>query len=394
MTVQDDPRLVDAKSKSVEHVLGLLKITGLRRTPNKRELCGPCPKCGVAGHNPKSGPSDRFNINLATGAFFCRQCDIRGGDVIALVRAVEDCTFPDALTLLCGEKPKEETEEQRRDREKRQRDLKKELKRQADERERAAERYRRKAVADASAIWRRARPNHPGVVHAYLRARGLDPDLLPEMPALRFLVDHPYVKKQGRDYVTMHRGPCMIAGILNADGHLTAVHQTWLDQTPPHGKAQIVYEGQSQTAKLVRGSKKGGAIRLHTPPGPDTLVMGEGIETTLTALIARPFENAAYWAGIDLGNMGGIMQKIPGTRYSGLPDMTDTEAFVPPTWVKRFVYIMDGDSNPKMTRAKLESGIKRAMALRPGLRGQIVHAGVGVDLNDLINPDDDGGADA
>jgi aconitate hydratase len=44
------------------------------------------------------------------------------------------------------------------------------------------------------------------------------------------------------------------------------------------------------------------------------------------------------------------------------------------------IYVQDGDSDPKLTRAKLVAGLRRAMLLRPGLRAQIVHAGAGVDL--------------
>jgi hypothetical protein len=64
--------------------------------------------------------------------------------------------------------------------------------------------------------------------------------------------------------------------------------------------------------------------------------------------------------------------------------MADRDAFAPPSWVKRLIFIMDGDSEPKMTRAKLECGLRRAMAVRPGLKGQIVQAGAGVDLNDVL----------
>ena len=186
----------------------------------------------------------------------------------------------------------------------------------------------------------------------------------------------------------------MITALQGPDDRLCAVHQTWLRPTEPFGKALIHWEGENLPAKMVRGSKKGAAIRLHTPEGADTLVMGEGIETTLTAMVADPFPNAAYWAGVDLGNMAGRMQKVKGQKYSGLPDMSDSDAFVPPSWVKRLVFIMDGDSDPKMTRAKLECGLRRAMALHPGLEGKIVHAGKGVDLNDVLmgaSPEDEGG---
>ena len=46
--------------------------------------------------------------------------------------------------------------------------------------------------------------------------------------------------------------------------------------------------------------------------------------------------------------------------------------------------MQDGDSEPRLTRAKLVAGLRRAMLLRPGLKAQIVHAGAGVDLNDVL----------
>lgn len=379
MSFQDDPRLIEAKAIPMTEMVDRLGIARLK--PMANELIGPCPLCGGR---------DRFGINLRTGAFLCRKCDLRGGDQIALTMGVLNLDFKGALQWLCGDKPAQldQAEIDRR----RKRAAEADRKQQE-----AQERYRRKAIADARVIWKKARPGHLGVVQAYLDARGIDAMLFPaqEIPvALRFIVDHPYVKKIGREYVTAHRGPCMIAGILNMAGELTAVHQTWVDINPPHGKAKISHEGESLPAKLVRGSKKSGAIRLHTPEGADTLVMGEGIETTLTALVADPFPNAAYWAGVDLGNMAGRMQKVKGQKYSGLPDMSDSDAFVPPSWVKRLVFIMDGDSDPKMTRAKLKCGLRRAMALHPGLEGKIVHAGKGVDLNDVLmgaSPDDEGG---
>jgi hypothetical protein len=51
--------------------------------------------------------------------------------------------------------------------------------------------------------------------------------------------------------------------------------------------------------------------------------------------------------------------------------------------VRRLVFIQDGDSDPRETRAKLMSGLRRAGALIPGLQMQIVHAPSGRDLNDV-----------
>src|SRR5690606_20805524 len=137
-------------------------------------------------------------------------------------------------------------------------------------------------------------------------------------------------------------------------------------------------------AKKVLGSKKGGAIRLRSPAGATTLIMGEGIETTLSALAgADVHPGAAYWAGVDLGNMAGRRKLGPGLKYAGLPDLDDAEAFVPPPQVERLIFVQDGDSDPRLTRAMLESGLRRAMALRPGLQGSIVFPGEGVDLNEV-----------
>lgn len=130
------------------------------------------------------------------------------------------------------------------------------------------------------------------------------------------------------------------------------------------------------------GSKKGGAIRLTR--AASTLVMGEGIETTMTAAAANVIPGAGYWAGVDLGNMSGRRESGKGMKFAGRPDLDDDEAFLPPPGVERLVYIMDGDSDPKDTRSKLEAGLRRAMIHRPGLRGQIAHVGEGKDLNDVL----------
>ena len=384
MSAADDPRILEAKSIPVPELVNRLGIANLR--PIAGELIGPCPMCGGR---------DRFGINISSRAFLCRKCDLRGGDQIALVMQVLGMKFyerDEATGARCyppldwlfgvGSAQADPAEIERRRARAAESDRK--------QRE-ATERYRAKAIADAKSIWTRSRPGSMGVVRAYLLARGMTAKMLPDIPgALRFVLDHAYVKKVGTEFITMHRGPCMIAGVLDPQGNLTCVHQTWVDSTPPHGKARIFHNGEAQNAKLVRGSKKGGAIRLHTPQNADTLVMGEGIETTLSAMVATPFEGAAYWAGVDLGNMSGKMQRVPGTRHSGMPDMSDAEAFVPPPWVKRLVFLMDGDSDEKPTRAKLECGLRRAMAHRPELRAQIVQAGDGVDFNDLLMATKDG----
>jgi len=369
MSFLDDPRILEAKGIPMQEVVFRLGIAGLLAQGG--ELVGPCPLCGG---------KDRFAINLRSNLFQCRKCDdVAGGDQIALVMQIQNMSFPAALKWLCGDAPASVAPEEL---ERRRAAAAASERKQREQQER----YRAQAISDAKKIWTRAEAGDVSLARAYLDARGITRDMVCDLPrALRLIPDHPYVKKIGGQLVTCHRGPCMVAAIQARDGMLEAVHQTWISAVPPHGKALIEHNGEAMASKLVRGSKKGGAIRLFTPRDADTLIMGEGIETTLTALAAQPIEGAAYWAGVDLGNMAGRMQKIPGTRHSGIPDMADADAFVPPPWVRRLIFIQDGDSDPKATRAKLESGLRRAMARVRGLKGQIVHAGEGVDLNDVLN---------
>lgn len=363
----EDPRLAEAKALAMTGVIDRIGIAGLK--PMGGELIGPCPLCGG---------KDRFGINLRSNKFLCRICGIKGGDQIALVRAIMGLSFADALTWLCGDAPSviDPAEQARR-----QERARAETARQ----DQIAASMRARARADAKKIWTVAKWSDTGIVRDYLAHRGI---VLAQVPkVLRLIPDHPCVRRLDGQLVTLHRGPAMIGLVQEADGHGCAVHQTWIDLAQPNGRAKITHLGEAMPAKILRGSKKGGAIRLFTPDAGGTLVMGEGIETTLTALAADAVPGAAYWAGVDLGNMSGPMQRVEGTRYSGLPEMDDAAAFLPPVWVRRLIFIQDGDSAPAMTRAKLEAGLRRAMAHRPGLLAQIVRAGDGVDLNDLVMPE-------
>ena len=363
----------ECRGKPIEDVAEAL---GLDMDEKSGWLSGPCPECGG---------EDRFNINIDDGGFFCRKgCAAKGCGPIDLVMVVKRKEFLDAVEWIYGDLPEradpEELERQRREREKRQR-----------EKAEKKEKYREYAIRDARSIWSRAVRDVPAI-RAYLDLRGLGEDVLPMVPScLRFLPDHPYVvsrKIDGRkELITMHRGPAMIAAVQGPDGRLTCVHQTWFDLTGPRGKPRIVWEGEEQRNKLTRGSQLHAAIRLFTPGRYSTIVMGEGIETTLTAAAAwRDVlgPETAYWAGISLGHMAGKMARVPGKKYSGIPVMAGSDGFYPPPWVKRLIFIQDGDSDPASTHAKLACGLRRAMALNPGLRGQIVPAGAGVDLNDVL----------
>lgn len=367
--MRDDGRLQEAKAIPILEVADRLGIEGLK--PAGRERVGPCPVCGGR---------DRFGINLDRGVFVCRNCG--GGDAIKLVELVQGLSFKEALAWLVGQT------DQSLDPAEAARRAKKRL-RDEERREKRANEERIKSIRAAQKVWRAACPAEGTEVTAYLRMRGMPPQLAAHPPkCLRFDPSMRYTVPSDRrgEYETIHQGPAMIAAVQAPDGTVIGAHRTWLDVKRPKGKAVIVHDGETMPAKKMLGSKKGGAIRLYTPARFETLVMGEGIETTLSAVAAgAPVATAAFWAGVDLGNMAG--RRIlhgEGMKYRGIPDLTDQDAFVPPPWIKRLIFIQDGDSEPKATRAKLLSGLRRAKHFNPALRIQIAHAGDGMDLNDVL----------
>lgn len=243
--------------------------------------------------------------------------------------------------------------------------------------------YRAWAKRKAVDVWKSPVPFEGTLAVDYLAFRGVDLAGLPfAFKCFRFIAAHPYVKRVRGQNMTFHTGPALISAIQDHRGRLAAVHQTWIDLSMPSGKAETPNPDlkNAPKPKLVQGGKKGGAIRLTGNACLSTLVMGEGIETTLSALVgvSGALGAASYWAGVDLGNMAGVMERVPGTRNSGIPDLSDLDAWLPPSNVTRLIFIKDGDSETKMTQAKLTSGLRRAMAMRPGLSAQIVRAGEGV----------------
>jgi CHC2 zinc finger len=374
----DDGRRDQALAMDMAEVLNRLRLDETLKRAGV-EWTGPCPQCGG---------NDRFSVNTRKGKFNCRICGAKG-DVIGLVRHVRGCTFPEALDFLCGPAVQMTAAEKQAAAEKREQQ-------QRDRDEKAAQ-LRADSIARGRKIWVQGLAAEGTMVRDYLRRRGIPDAALPVLPrSLRFHPDLPYWQKMadGR-YRVLHRGPAMLAAVQGADGRFTGCHRTWIDLDQPKGRLRLVHPetGAELKTKKTEGSKKGGAIRLRGPVPVDgtTMVMGEGIETTATAMAVDMYPGAAYWAGVDLGNMAGQMRPVVGVRTSGLPDMTDLQAFVPPPWVTRLIFIQDGDSDPVATFAKLRSGLIRAQLLRPGLVAQIVHAGAGVDLNDLLmRPSHDG----
>jgi hypothetical protein len=345
------------------------------------EMVGPCPKCGG---------TDRFSINVRENLFNCRRCEKGGEGVIALVMWSEDKSFVQACELITGRSAAEPVDEARQER------LEREAVEEKARRAAAQAEYRERARIDAYAIWRRARPAPAGgIVATYLAEfRGLGRagstlNFSGDFGAalhIRWLPEHPYWE----DRQVIHRGPAMILPIVAPDGRFMGVHQTWIDLDQPKGKASLPPDarGRPRPVKKVRGLMKGGAIRLVTPEKPRRLVMGEGIETTLTPYAYAAEPDTAYWAGVAIGNMAGrAAHRHEGGWVFDQPDLEDGECFVPPAWCAELVFLRELDEPEKRTTEKIARGLRRAEAMVPGLAGFFADPGAGAkDLNDLVLP--------
>jgi phage/plasmid primase-like uncharacterized protein len=190
---------------------------------------------------------------------------------------------------------------------------------------------------DALSIWYAAQSAHGTVVEAYLQSRSIR---VPPPPSIRF---HPRLKHSGGDV-----WPAMVALVSDGiSGQPLAVHRTFL-----------AHDGASKAPvkqpKMMLGPCRGGVVRLATPS--DELMVGEGIETCLSAMqaSARP-----TWAALST---------------SGLRSLA-----LPPT-IQTVIILADGD----------EAGETAASAaadrwVREGRSVRIARAPKGADFNDLLN---------
>jgi hypothetical protein len=227
------------------------------------EKAGPCPVCRGR---------DRFAINIRKQVWHCRGCG-RGGDVIELVRHLDDCDFSRAVETLAGPAPDhgKETDDERRDRE--QREVER-LERDRREREmRAADLANTLRYVDG--LWVPTVSLPPEAL-GHFKRRGISLDDVPDQGGLRF---HPRCPFDGRVL------PCIVGrftdAVTNAPGGL------W--RRPING----------EKPKSI-GPMKGHVIRLWPDDWVEQgLVIGEGVETVLagaTRVVHRATLLRPAWA--------------------------------------------------------------------------------------------------
>lgn len=341
---------------------------------------GPCPLCGG---------TDRFAIHTGKNTFNCRRCGLSGSGVIDLVMKTQNVDFTRACEIVTGRSADAPIDPERARR------LAAEADADREKREREAAEYRERARRAGRVIWEDATPRPWQVgqpVFDYLAVRGIDlakvhaqaPEALHRV--IRQAIALPWWEQQGRTSVTLHTGPAMVAAIQYPDGRFSGAHITWIDLDQPKGKLVLPPDdnGKDRKAKKMRGTHMGCAIRLYTPPHPRRLVMGEGIESTLSVLCHAFEPDTAYWAGASLGNMAGkAARSADNKQIHDQPD-TESECFLPPDWCEELVFLTDGDSPESRITEKLTRGLRRAMRLRPGLKAKRVPApSADADTNDL-----------
>jgi putative DNA primase/helicase len=141
-----------------------------------------------------------------------------------------------------------------------------------------------KRTKAALAIWHSAKPSHGTPVETYLASRAI---CVPTPDALRF---HPGLRHPSGGIWSV-----MAALVTSGtDGTPIAIHRTFLARDGA-GKAPV------DPPKMMFGPCRGGAVRLADPS--DVLMVGEGIETCLAAMLATGYP---AWAALSTSGLRGL----------------------------------------------------------------------------------------
>lgn len=266
-----------------------------------REFKAPCP------FHTETSPS--FYVNDQKAMWHCFGCGAHG-DAVGWMMRYHNMEFRDAVELLAQEAGMMPAKEGQASRPKR---AAVERPTQAKLDEDAA-----REVERARQIWQQATPAGGTVVEAWLAARGIRVgDMGGVPPSLRFQRAMPYWVRRGKRWEVIGEWPAMVAGIQDSaagaatPGRIIGVHITYL-RADGGAKAPLPKHpdtGETLRARKMRGRKSGGTVRF-TPAMP-RMVLGEGIETVMTAPYVRP--DLGAWSALDLGNLvgAGVREEHP-----------------------------------------------------------------------------------
>jgi phage/plasmid primase-like uncharacterized protein len=193
-----------------------------------------------------------------------------------------------------------------------------------------------KKLGWAKQVWNRTVNARGTLVERYLASRRIT---IAPPPPIRF---HSALRHRGSQMCW----PTMVAGIQDASGQFRGIHRTYL-RDDGGGKAPV------DGAKMTLGDCSGNSV--HLAPAAPTLMVGEGIETCLSAMQAT---GLPAWAALSAGNLTKLIL---------------------PAEAGEVIILVDGDpTGRKYARLAARRWI------REGRRVRIAQAPEGKDFNDLL----------
>jgi phage/plasmid primase-like uncharacterized protein len=305
---------------------------------NGKDLAGPCPVCGG---------DDRFVITPSKGLWTCRGCN-EGGNVIDLVIYLDKCDFLTAIETLTGKRPKRGESSQ----EILERMMRNE--RQRKEREKQEARERAESTAYALQWWNEADCIEGTPAETYLQSRHCDGMFPPDRDAV-FRYHPECVFGPGG------RRPCLLVLLRNiTTNEPQAVHRIAI---PTPGE---------KTERMMLGPSGGAAIKLWPQAAKGRLVVGEGVETVLSAALRLTINGETLEPAWSLVDAGGI---------SSLPPLPG---------VDKLVILVDNDRpDEKGKRAGQDAAAKCAQEWSKANREviKLTPKIKGTDFNDLVVKD-------
>jgi hypothetical protein len=145
----------------------------------------------------------------------------------------------------------------------------------------------------AARIWHASQLIAGTLAERYLRNRRIT--ILPD--TLRF---HPALYHKESNTCA----PAMVAVVQNAAGEKVGVHRTWLTEDGS-GKASLL------PVRKTLGSTSGNAVHLGRPSKVETLIVGEGVESVLSAI---ELNFLCGWAALSAPGLKDILLPAP-VRY-------------------------------------------------------------------------------
>ncbi|MBT8169889.1 CHC2 zinc finger domain-containing protein [Falsiruegeria litorea] len=328
------------------------------KTNTKRgDYWAPCPLHGEAT------PSFHVTEPKGTGGqFYCFGCGAKGSAIDFLMER-DALSFTAAVRLLADAEQIDRNPDPAR-----LAKIKAEAEARQNEAAQEAERKAEDGLRRALKIWRSSTMNHPRLLR-YLEARGVDLGAIGGLPpTLRYHPDLPCYEGEDENKRPrmIWRGPAMVAFIGRRK--LVGIHRTWITD---QGRARTP-EGRKVPKQMLgrTGEIFGLPVKL-TKAGCPTMIVGEGIETTLGALSAfkgekRPSAEAALCLDALCGpadqtarpgGLGRSGKRLP----SPVPDLQSPRpGWLPPEGVTKGVILADPSAKcPETARLNGERALAK-----------------------------------